>query len=62
MTAKRPDPTAAKRQAAKRARAKDAGLAEVRGILAPPALHPNIKAAAWVLIRKRAKAKPKEPT
>jgi hypothetical protein len=60
MTAKRPDPTAAKRKAAQRKREAEAGLAEVRGIIAPPMRHPEVKEAAANVLRKR--AKPKEPT
>lgn len=52
MTAK----TAAERQAARRARAKAEGAAEVRGIFAPLDLHEAIKAAAARLVKKHAKA------
>jgi hypothetical protein len=49
---KRPDPTAAQRKAAERARDQSAGIAEVRGIKAPIALHPAIKQAAREVIAK----------
>ena len=58
-TAKRPDPTAAARQAAKRARdAAAAGGPEVRGIYAPTGLHATIKAAAEKIKLARTKDKP----
>ncbi len=47
---KHQDPTAAQRKAAERARDQSAGIAEVRGIKAPIALHPAIKQAAREVI------------
>ena len=63
MTAKRPDPTAAQRKAAERARKAAAGLAEVRGIFAPKPDHTKIKAEALKVARKLARRDaPKEKT
>ena len=50
-----PAKTAAQRKANQRARAKDAGLAEVRGILAPPLRHPEVKEAAAKVLRRKPK-------
>lgn len=47
MTAK----TAKERQAELRARRREAGLEEVRGIYAPPDKHPAIKAAAKKMVK-----------
>lgn len=44
------DPTAARRQQARRDRKKNAGLEEVRNIWAPVSLHASIKAAAQAII------------
>jgi hypothetical protein len=44
------DPTAARRQQARRDRQKNAGLEEVRNIWAPIALHAGIKSSAQVII------------
>jgi hypothetical protein len=54
MTAKTP----AERKAAERARAKDAGMAEVRGIIAHKDHHEAIKEAARKVAAKLAKKKP----
>ena len=51
MTAKTP----AQRKAAERARAKDAGMAEVRGIIAPVVHHEAIKEAARKVAAKLAR-------
>ena len=51
MTAKTP----AQRKADQRAREKLAGLEEVRGILAPPARHAEVKEAAAKLLRRKPK-------
>ncbi len=59
MTAKTP----AQRKADQRARNKEAGLSEVRGIHAPPDDHPTIRAAAKRLADRLAKRrKPTNPT
>ena len=59
MTAKTP----AQRKADQRAREKEAGLSEVRGIHAPPDDHPTIRAAAKRLADRLAKRrKPTNPT
>ena len=59
MTAKTP----AQRKADQRARNKEAGLSEVRGIHAPPDDHPTIRAAAKRLADRLAKKrKPTAPT
>ena len=59
MTDKPKDPTAAARQAAKRARdAAAAGGPEVRGIYAPTGLHKRIKDDAEKIKRARTKDKP----
>ena len=59
MTAKTP----AQRKADQRARNKEAGLSEVRGIHAPPDDHPTIREAAKKLAGRLAKKrKPTAPT
>ena len=59
MTAKTP----AQRKADQRAREKEAGMSEVRGIHAPPDDHPTIRAAAKRLADRLAKRrKPTNPT
>ena len=59
MTAKTP----AQRKADQRARNKEAGLSEVRGIHAPPDDHPTIREAAKRLADRLAKRrKPTNPT
>ena len=59
MTAKTP----AQRKADQRARNKEAGLSEVRGIHAPPDDHPTIREAAKRLAGRLAKKrKPTNPT
>lgn len=59
MTAKTP----AQRKADQRAREKEAGLSEVRGIHAPPDDHPTIREAAKKLAGELAeKRKPTTPT
>ena len=55
MTAK--DPTATARKAAERARKREAGLEEVRGIWAHKERHAAIKEAAAALLKK----KPRQP-
>ena len=59
-----PDPkTPAQRKADQRARKKEAGLSEVRGIHAPPDDHPTIREAAKRLAGRLAKKrKPTTPT
>ena len=42
----------AERQRSFRARQRDAGLAEIRGIYAPPALHSRLKQAVARLLRR----------
>jgi hypothetical protein len=59
MTTK-PAAKSAPRMRELRKRLEEAGLAEVRGIIAPPMRHPEVKEAAANVLRKR--AKPKEPT
>jgi hypothetical protein len=58
MTAKTP----AQRKAAQRAREKAAELAEVRGILAPPLRHPEIKEAAAKVLRRKPRKQLKDGT
>ena len=59
MTTKTP----AQRKADQRAREKEAGMSEVRGIHAPPDDHPTIRAAAKRLADRLAKRrKPTNPT
>lgn len=58
-----PPKTPAQRKADQRAREKEAGLSEVRGIHAPPDDHPTIREAAKKLADRLAKKrKPTTPT
>lgn len=58
-----PPKTPAQRKADQRAREKEAGLSEVRGIHAPPDDHPTIREAAKKLAGELAKKrKPTTPT
>ncbi len=61
MTAKRPDPTAAERKRRQRAKEREGGLEEVRGIKAPPVDHPEIKEAALKHASRLAKRRAKTP-